>query len=231
MRLTVSDHVAGAAAEPGVAVIIDVFRAASLQCYAFAQGAERVIPVAAEETARRLKREHPEWLLAGERHARRLPGFDEGNSPSDIARLDLRGRTVIHTTHAGTQGLSAARGAAVVLSAALVNAPATARYLRGLAPESVSLVRMGAEGRERTLEDDICAEWLSALLTGAPYDTAGIEARLRAAPSAQKFLDPACDWAPEADFAHCLALGRFDFALRLEGRDGDLPYLATRTCS
>ena len=41
--MTVSDHVAGAAAERGVAVIIDVFRAASLQCYAFAQGAERVI--------------------------------------------------------------------------------------------------------------------------------------------------------------------------------------------
>ena len=231
MRLTVSDHVAGAAAERGVAVIIDVFRAASVQCYAFARGAARVIPVAAEETARTLKRENPAFLLAGERFGRRLPGFEQGNSPSDIASLDLAGRTLIQTTHAGTQGLDAARGAAVVLSAALVNAPATARYVRSLAPQSVSLVRMGAQGRERTLEDDVCAEWLSALLTGAPYDTHGIEARLRAAPSAQKFFDPACDWAPEADFAHCLALGRFDFALRLEGRDGAHPFLATRTCA
>lgn len=229
MRLTVSDHVAGAAAERGVAVIIDVFRAASLQCYAFAQGAERVIPVAAVEDAMGLKREHPEWLLAGERYARMLPGCDQGNSPSEIARRDLRGRTLIHTTHAGTQGLAAAHGAAVVLSAALVNAPATARYIRCLAPSSVSLVRMGAQACERTAEDDVCAEWLSALLTDAPYDTAAIQARLRAAPSAQKFFDPACHWAPEADFAHCLALGRFDFALRLEGRDGAFPYLATRT--
>ncbi len=231
MRLTVSDHVAGAAAERGVAVIIDVFRAASVQCYAFAQGAERIVPVAAEQAARDLKQAHPAWLLAGERFGIRLPGFEQGNSPSDIARLDLRGRTLIQTTHAGTQGLAAARNAQVVLSAALVNAPATARYIRSLAPASVSLVRMGMQGRERTEEDDVCAQWLSALLTGAPYDTDAIAPRLRAAPSAQKFFDAACDWAPEADFAHCLALGRFDFALRLEGRDGDLPYLATRDCS
>ena len=229
MRVTVSDHVAGAAAERGVAVIIDVFRASTVQCYAFAQGALRVIPVASVELARGLKAEHPDWLLAGERHAKKLPGFDQGNSPSEMAARELAGRTVIQTTHAGTQGLAAAGGAAVVLSAALVNAPATARYVRALAPASVSLVRMGSEGRERTAEDDVCAEWLSALLAGAPYDTGAIEARLRAAPSARKFFDPACDWAPEADFAHCLALGRFDFALELAGRDGPLPYLVRRS--
>jgi 2-phosphosulfolactate phosphatase len=88
---------------------------------------------------------------------------------------------------------------------------------------------MGSEARMRTEEDDECAAWLSALLRGAPYDTAGIEARLRAAHSAQKFFDPDATWAPEADFAHCLALGRFDFALELEGRDGALPWLSKRT--
>jgi 2-phosphosulfolactate phosphatase len=228
MRITVSDHVAGAAAERGVAVIIDVFRAATLQCYALSRGALRIIPVAEVEVARALKAEYPDWLLAGERHAKKLPGFDHGNSPSDIAALDLAGRTVIQTTHAGTQGLAAARGAQVVLSAALVNASATARYIRQLAPQSVSLVRMGSEARLRTVEDDVCAEWLAALLTGSPYDTAAILPRLRAAPSAEKFFDPACDWAPEADFAHCLALDRFDFALRLEGREGAYPYLIAR---
>lgn len=228
MQITVSDHVAGAAAERGVAVIIDVFRAASLQCYAMGRGAAKIVPVAEIERARELKRVHPDWLLAGERHGRMLAGFEQGNSPSDIARLDLAGRTLIHTTHAGTQGLAAARDAAVVLCAALVNAGATARYIRRLRPASVSLVRMGSQGRERTAEDDVCAEWLGALLRGEPYDTAAIAPRLRASPAAQKFFDPACDWAPEADFAHCLALDRFDFALRLEGRDSAIPYLAAR---
>ena len=228
MHVSIADHAAGAAAARGVAVIIDVFRASSLQCYAFSRGAARVIPVAEIDAARALKAAHPEYLLAGERHARMLPGFDQGNSPSAIAALDLAGRTVVQTTHAGTQGLAAARGADVVLSAALVNASATARYIQRLNPASVCLVRMGSEGRVRTEEDDVCAEWLAALLAGAPYDRAAIGPRLRAAPSAAKFFDPAATWAPEADFAHCLALDRFDFALRLEARDTDTPYLLAR---
>jgi 2-phosphosulfolactate phosphatase len=229
VEIVVTDHVAGAVSARGVAVVIDVFRASSLQCHAFSRGADRIIPVAEVELARRLKAEHPDWLLFGERFAKKLPGFDMGNSPSETAAMDLAGRTIIQTTHAGTQGLSGARGADVVLSAALVNAPATARYVRQLAPHVVTLVRMGSEARLRTEEDDVCAEWLEALIDGKPYDTGGIEARLRAAPSAGKFFDPEADWAPEADFAHCLDLGRFDFILELEGRDGALPWLSKRT--
>jgi 2-phosphosulfolactate phosphatase len=229
VEIVVSDHVAGAASARGVTVVIDVFRASSLQCYAFSRGAERIFPIAEVEQARQLKADHPDWLLFGERFAKKLPGFDVGNSPSETAAMDLVGRTIIQTTHAGTQGLTGARGADVVLSAALVNAPATARHIRQLDPEVVTLVRMGSEARMRTEEDDVCAEWLAALLSGAPYDTAGIEPRLRAAPSAQKFFDPEANWAPEADFAHCLALGRFDFVLELAGRDSALPWLSKRT--
>ncbi len=229
MQVHVTDHVAGAVEARGVTVVIDVFRASSLQCYAFSRGVARVIPIAEVEQARALKAQHPDWLLFGERFARKLPGFDVGNSPSETAAMALSGRTIIQTTHAGTQGLTGARNAEVVLSAALVNAPATARYIQKLAPQAVTLVRMGSEARMRTEEDDVCAEWLEALLRGSPYDTAGVEARLRAAPSAQKFFDPEATWAPEDDFAHCLALGRFEFALELQGRDGALPWLEERT--
>ena len=37
----------------------------------------------------------------------------------------------------------------------------------------------------------------------------------REAPAAQKFFDPACDWAPEGDFDRCTEVDRFDFVLRL----------------
>ena len=40
--------------------------------------------------------------------------------------------------------------------------------------------------------------------------------RLRGAASAQKFFDPACDWAPERDFELCTQVDAFDFVLRLE---------------
>jgi 2-phosphosulfolactate phosphatase len=228
MEVVTTDFSSGARDARGVVVIIDVLRAATLQCQAFAQGAARVLPVAEEATARQFKATNPDWLLVGERHARKLPGFDHGNSPSEISGLDLSGRTLIHTTHAGTQGLAAARDATVVLSAALVNATATAQRIRELAPERVTLVRMGHEARERTLEDDLCAAWLASLLRGETFDTAGIPGQLAVAPSAQKFFDPACDYAPRADFDICVDVDRFRFALQLEGRQSASPWLAAR---
>ncbi len=42
--------------------------------------------------------------------------------------------------------------------------------------------------------------------------------RLRDAPAAVKFFDPACDWAPLDDFDYCTDVDRFDFVLRAEAR-------------
>jgi len=216
MLIHVSDFVAGARAARGVAVVIDVFRAFSLAAYAMSRGAARIVPVADVQTAYALKRQHPDWLLVGERHARPLPGFDCGNSPAQLEAFDLHGRTLIHTTHAGTQGLVNATGAEEVLTGALVNAGAIVRYLRARNPEEVTLVRMGHEARERCEEDDLCAELLIARLEDRPFDVATIRARLRSAPSARKFFDPACDWAPAKDFELCTAVDALDFVLTLD---------------
>jgi 2-phosphosulfolactate phosphatase len=88
---------------------------------------------------------------------------------------------------------------------------------------------MGLEARERTMEDDLCAEWLEAQLTDRSYDTPSIRERLVDAPSAQKFFDPQCDYAPRADFDICVDLDRFGFALQLEGRQSASPWLAARS--
>jgi 2-phosphosulfolactate phosphatase len=216
VQVRVVDRVPGAQAAQGIAVVIDVFRAFSVAAYAFSRGAATVIPVGAVEDARELKRQHPDWLLIGERHARRLPGFDCGNSPSDLEQLDLVGRTLIHTTHAGTQGLTNALQADEVITGALVNAAAIVRYLQARQPEIVTIVRMGHEARENSDEDDLCAELLRSRLSGEPMPTDGIRERLRGASSAQKFFDPACDWAPERDFELCTRVDVFDFVLRLD---------------
>jgi phosphosulfolactate phosphohydrolase-like enzyme len=52
MRIDVFDHVAGARAARGTAVIIDVFRAFSVAAYAFDAGAARVLPVGEIDAAR-----------------------------------------------------------------------------------------------------------------------------------------------------------------------------------
>ncbi|MCU0760673.1 MAG: 2-phosphosulfolactate phosphatase [Steroidobacteraceae bacterium] len=210
-----------------MAIVIDVFRACSVVAHALAAGAARVIPVEDVEAARELKRANPDWLLVGERHARRLPGFDCGNSPTEVLAVPgLAGRTLVHTTHAGTQGLAAAaRSADAVLTGAFVNAAATVRRVRALGAREVTIVAMGHEARERCVEDSLCGELLRARLLGEAFDESRIVPALRAAPAAVKFFDPAADWAPEGDFALCSALDVHDFAVQLRPQPEGFPAL------
>jgi 2-phosphosulfolactate phosphatase len=217
MKIVTTDFVEGARAARGIAVVIDVFRAFSLAAYAFAGGARAILPVADIEQARQLKRDDPTRLLLGERHAQPPPDFDGGNSPAQVTRRDVRDRELIHTTHAGTQGLVNALHADEVLTGALVNAAAIVRYIRRRTPAEVTLVRMGQEASKRCMEDDLCAELLTARLHGESYPLASIRDRLRLAEGASKFFDPACQhYAPRADFDLCLAVDQFDFVLRLD---------------
>jgi 2-phosphosulfolactate phosphatase len=217
MQIDVVDFVAGARAARGVTVVIDVFRAFSVACYVYARGARRIIPVAEIETALTLRREHPEYLAIGERGGRMVEGFDFGNSPTEISRADVRGRTFVQTTSAGTQGLTNAKQADVVLTGSLVNAGALCTYIESLKPQNVTLVRMGLAAKERCMEDDLCAELLRARLSGESYDTSNVRETLRAAPAAKKFFDPEATWAPEGDFELCTDVDRFGFVLRLSG--------------
>jgi 2-phosphosulfolactate phosphatase len=222
MQIEILDHVAGARAARGITVIIDVFRAFSVAPHAFAAGASRVLPVGEIEDALAMRSRFPGAVLVGERHARKLPGFDAGNSPTEILALDVRGKVVVHTTHAGTQGLVNASGADEVLTGGFNNISAACRHIVSRAPAQVTLVRMGHEGRERCAEDDLYAESLERMLRGGAAPTSyAVRERLQDAPAAVKFFDPACDWAPEPDFGHCTDVDRFDFVLRLRRAEGE----------
>ncbi len=217
MKIVVNDFVDGARDARGIAVVIDVFRAFSLAAYAFDAGVQSVLPVDDLELARQYKREDPRRLLFGERHAQPLDGFDGGNSPAQLLRWNLSGVDLIHTTHSGTQGLVNAVHADEVLTGALVNAAAIVKYIQQRAPHQVTRVRMGYAARERCMEDDLCAELLSARLRGEEFPVAGLREHLRSAPAAAKFFDPTCQhYAPQADFVMCTDVDRFDFVLRLD---------------
>lgn len=220
------DYLAGARVARGLAVVIDVFRACSVACYAIGRGVSRLHPVAEEEQARALRRAHPDWLLIGERHARRLPGFDFGNSPTEIEAADLAGRTLVHTTHAGTRGLCAAIAADEVITGSLVNAAAICRYIAQRRAQHVTLVRMGREAREPCAADNLCAELIEARLAGRPFDVRSARTTLLGTPAAAMFFDPKADWAPARDFELCTDVDRFDFVLRLERPAGETARLA-----
>lgn len=213
MEIQIYQLIEGARRARGLAVIIDVFRAFSVECYAFSRGARSIFPVAGIDEAFALKRANPGALLVGERGGRKCEGFDCGNSPSQLEAFDVRGRAIVHTTSAGTQGVANASGASEIVGASLVNAAATAQYILQRAPETVSLVCMGLDGVRETDEDTLCAEYIAARLRGESPDLTERVARLRET-SGRKFFDPAQQAVfPRRDFEMCTQVDRFPYAL------------------
>lgn len=216
MEVEIVHLVEGARAARGIAVVIDVFRAFTTACFAFENGAGPYFAVGDLAKARALKAAHPEYVLMGERHGAAPPDFDFGNSPAQIEHTDFTGKTAVHTTSAGTQGLVNATAADEVITGAFVNAGAIVRYVRARTPSRVSLVCMGRETLEPTIEDTACAEFIRDTLLGLTSDFAAIRERIQAGESARKFFDPEVLWAPQRDFDLCLSLDRFPFILRAE---------------
>ena len=213
MNVRILQLIEGAKKARGLTVII---RAFSLEAYLFANGAEKIIPVGDEALARRLKSENPDFILAGERNGKILPGFDTGNAPSELWRLDINGKTVVHTTSAGTQGIANAENADEILGASLVNAKATAEYIKASGAEEVSLVCMGWAAQYPTEEDTLCAEYIKSIVEGEPFDIRlGVESLKYT--SGAKFFDPnQNDVFPKEDFFMCTDVDKFDFVLKLE---------------
>lgn len=220
MNIRILQLLEGAQAARGLTVIIDVFRAFSVEAYAMAGGAKEIWAVGDIEKAYEMKKEYPDALLAGERGGMRCEGFDCGNSPSEIAKIDLNGKTLIHTTSAGTQGIANALHADEIITGSLVNASAIVEYIRKQNPEEVSLVCMGLAGKDQTEEDTLCAEYIEALLEGKNPDITA-EMNDLANTSGKKFFDPSKQAAfPQADFGMCIQLNRFDFVIRAEAENG-----------
>lgn len=215
MNVQILQLIDGAKRARGLTVIIDVFRAFSVECYAMARGARTILPVGGIDEAFALKKQHPDALLVGERGGKRCEGFDCGNSPSQLEGFEVVDRTIIHTTSAGTQGIANAVHAEEMLAASLVNARATAEYIRKRNPETVSIVCMGLGGERETEEDTLCAEYIAALLRGENPDLSAEIADL-ANTSGKKFFDPAnAEVFPQKDFEMSTQLDRFPFALKV----------------
>lgn len=214
----------GAQKAEGIAVIIDVFRAFSLEAYMFAAGIKLSYPVESLDKARELKDKNPDYLLFGEREGIIQPGFDYGNSPSQILEMDLEGRTVVHASSSGTRGLVAAMAsrAEEVISGSFVNAAAIARYLKAKAPETVTLVDMGWAGRYATREDTICASYLSALLSETEFREKDYVYEIYKT-DGRRFFDPENHSSmPVEDFFLCLRPDIFDFVLKADNDENGL---------
>jgi 2-phosphosulfolactate phosphatase len=214
----------------GVVVVIDVIRAFTVAAYALAGGARRLWLVRTVEEAFALREREPDALLAGEIGGRLIPGFDHNNSPARMASADVRGRTLIQRTGAGTQGAVGADRADRILVCSLVNARATARYAAKLAGAggTITLMATGLMESPEAIEDTICGDYLRALL--CEPDAAdrvrddGVH-RLRASGRLNMFGEGETDFPPE-DVPAFMAVDRFSFAMEGTRREWqDIPYV------
>ena len=222
MNIDIFHLIEGAKQADGLVVVIDVFRAFSMECWLYALGAQEIRPVGSIADAFAWREKDPGCILVGERKGRKIDGCDLGNSPSSIDPELIRGKRIIHTTSAGTQGLTNAVHADELLTGSFVNAGAIAEYIRQREPEKVSLVCMGKAGLEPAEEDELCAVYLRSLLTGREMPDIGRKLESLREGGGRHFFDPAQrDVFPEKDFWMCIDRDRFDFVLKIvRDRDG-----------
>lgn len=207
----------GAKKAKGLTVIIDVFRAFSLECYLYDMGVKEIRPVGTIEEAFRRREDLTDAVLVGERHGKKCEGFDYGNSPSSIQVENVRDKIIIHTTSAGTQGIVNANGASEIITGSLVNAKAVAEYIMRQQPQTVSLVCMGNGGVRPAAEDELCAEYIKSILEGHELqDFEQRVAKLRYHGGEHFFDENRQDIYPQEDFWMCTEYNRFSFVIRVD---------------
>lgn len=167
---TPQDYITHPPGRDHAVVVLDIFRASTSITTAFTNGCRRIVPVASIEDALALRGQYPGALLAGERQAKPIPGFDLSNSPFEFSRQAVADKTIIMTTTNGTVALQAAAKASRVYVGAFVNAAAVTRALAATGLDVVILCA-GTQGRF-TLEDALCAGLIAGRLEGEKSDAA-----------------------------------------------------------
>lgn len=216
-KINILHLIEGAKQAEGLTVIIDVFRAFSLECYLYDMGVKEIRPIGTIGAAFELRNRIPDSILVGERGGKKCEGFDYGNSPSTVVPQAVKGKSIIHTTSAGTQGIVNATGASEIITGSLVNAKAVAQYIIEKQPEVVSLVCMGNAGVRPAAEDELCAEYIKSILVGSEMpDIESRAAALQYTGGSHFFDKERQEIYPEDDFWMCVKCNRFPFVIQIE---------------
>ena len=198
-----------------VTIIIDVFRAFTTASYVLEQGPKTYILTSKCHVISRLEKNFQNPLLIGkpEKGSRLL--YDIPNSPTRTKEVKTEGRPILHRTEAGARGILKARNTDLILAAGLVNANATAQYIRTLPQAKIKNFPMGHEGITPSLEDHICQLYIQACLRGEKMALSPFLSQLRKGPGRYFFSQDQWQY-PIEDFARCVSTGRFNFAIQAE---------------
>lgn len=136
-------------------VVIDVLRATTSMCVAFGIGVNKILPVSSPEEAQIFK--DFDFVIAAERNAEKVEGFDMGNSPFEYENPLLAGKNIAFTTTNGTKAikLSKAAKAKKIAIGAFTNISALCNWLNQQ-PEDLVLLCSGWKDKFN-LEDTLFA--------------------------------------------------------------------------
>jgi 2-phosphosulfolactate phosphatase len=202
----------------GAVVAVDVIRAFTTAAYAFGAGAREIWLVADVDEALAFKRRHEGVLAMGENDGRKPDGFDFSNSPVQISRADLDGRTIVQRTSAGTRGVVAAAAASRLWCASLVCASATARAVNesGLgAPAYLITGRFRDAGPSSGADDLAAAQLIERARVGAALDAAATAAYVAQSDEATFTLGLGGDDVDPRDIEFATRVDLFDFAMEV----------------
>lgn len=202
-------------------VVIDVLRSFTTASIALFRGASAVYPVdglaAASELLGQIENPVSVGAVAGGGPA---PGFDFGNSPSEMMNAELAGRVVVISTAAGVRGLNRFRQARNLYAASLVCARATAEAIRAAGAEEVCFIITG-EWVDRDGDEDIaCADYIELLLRGDPTVPEEFAQRVRNSDFGKRFASGTSPNLPRADLELAARVDLFDLAMPV-GRAGE----------
>lgn len=201
----------------GLAVIIDVFRAFTVEPYLIRNGAKKIIPVGDMQIAYEYKKKDNNYILIGERNGIKLPGFDYGNSPSQIENIDFTGKTIVHTTSCGTQGIVRAINAKEIITGSLVNAHSIVRYIEKNNIDEVSLVALAGPKEQPFDEDMLCAKYIKGMLENKFLSNYDEEIEKLKTTSGSRFFNKSNqNDFPEKDFYLCTEVNKFNFILKVK---------------
>ncbi|MEM0155371.1 MAG: 2-phosphosulfolactate phosphatase [Thermoplasmataceae archaeon] len=164
-------------------VLVDIFRSTSTMPIMIRNGAKYIIPTKTVKEARSIRREHPEYILAGERLGKRVPRFDYGNSPYEVWSKDFTDKIIIFTSTNGTKVLEKIKGRGEIYVGSFINISAIVSALSN--EQYVSIV---VSGRPDGIADEdlFFAEHLRERLLGKESSVEDYISKVKASKGARR---------------------------------------------
>ena len=113
--------------ENSIVVVVDLLRATTVISTAFNFGVKEIIPVSSLEIAKTFLN-RKDFIVAAERNAMPIKGFDYGNSPFQYMNNDILDKTLVLTTTNGTKAINIASSYEVITSC-FINIDAVEEFL------------------------------------------------------------------------------------------------------